>query len=181
MHSKNATGFTLIELLVTTSIAAFIILSVSSLFMVFLLSNARTSTRSFVKSEGSYAMGRIEFLLRNSIELLPTSGAQKLICAPNMPQIAFRSVDGSEGEIFAFDDDGSYKLAVQYTHEPKPQLLTSDGVTIENDQITFSCDESNGKRSVEVTFTLSKESPTVSSNAPPATTETFSSLIFLRN
>ncbi len=169
-------GFTLIELLVTTGLTAFIILTVSSLFMVFLMGNARTNTRSFVKNEGIYTLGRIEFLLRNSKQLETNTDGD--VCVDEMRSIAFTSVDDTTGEILVLQDDADEKIALQIGAN-KPQYLTSDGVELV-DGLHFSCSDTNGKKTVEVRFTLSKQSPTLSEKGT-ATVEEFTSVVFLRN
>ncbi len=176
-RNHNQTGFTLIELLVTTGITAFIILTVSSLFMVFLMGNARTNTRSFVKNEGAFALGRIEFLLRNSRQLETNTDGD--ICADDMRSIAFTSADDTVGEIGIVLDGDAEKIALQ-NPAAETQFLTSDGVTLV-DGLHFSCTDTNGKKTVTIRFTLTKESPTLSDSAPPSTTEEFTSVVFLRN
>lgn len=177
MHKPGTTsGFTLIELLVTTGITAFIILTVSSLFMVFLLSNARTSTRSFVKKEGQYALGRIEFLLRNAKQLETNSDGD--ICSDDMRSIAFKSIDDSSAQLGVVLDGQTEKIAIT-SATTDPQFLTSDGVEL-TDGLRMSCADNNGKKTIEVQFTLTKLSPTLSDQAP-SSTEEFRSVIFMRN
>jgi len=64
--SKHSRGFTLIELLVVTGISALLLLTVTSMFATFLMSNVRTNLRRQVQTEGNGAMERIEFLIRNA-------------------------------------------------------------------------------------------------------------------
>ena len=141
------------------------------------MSNARTSTRSFVKHEGVYTLGRIEFLLRNSKQLEPNTDGET--CTDSMSSIAFKSIDDEVAEILVVKDADTEKIAIQVATED-PQYLTSDGVQLV-DGLLISCEEVNGKKTVDVRFTLSKEAPTLSNDAGSSTTEEFSSVIFLRN
>lgn len=65
VHTKKA-GFTLIELLVVVGITAMVMITVSTIFMTFLLSNARTNARRVIQSDGNTALSQIEFEIRNA-------------------------------------------------------------------------------------------------------------------
>ncbi len=66
MKMKRKNGFTLLELLVATALTVVLLLGVSSVFMTFLLADARGNLRRQVQSEGAEMISRMEFLLRNS-------------------------------------------------------------------------------------------------------------------
>ncbi|MEX0896397.1 MAG: type II secretion system protein [Patescibacteria group bacterium] len=63
---RSKKGFTLIELLVVTGISAILLLTITSLFATFLMSNVRTQARRQLQSEGNGAIRQIEFLVRNA-------------------------------------------------------------------------------------------------------------------
>ena len=179
-NTNNHAGFTLIELLIVTTISALLLLTVSSVLMTFMLSNNKSGSRQKVVSEGKFALSQMEFLLRNSIKLVPNINNQT--CEANMDSIAFSSIDGQYTELLSTIDsaaseesggDGVTKIA-SMAGLVNPYFLTSDAVTIDSGP-SFNCVEEGNNKYVEITFTLSKNP---SNNFVP---ETFNSRINLRN
>ncbi len=162
-------GFTLIELMIVTSLMVILILTVSSMFMTFLISNARTNTKNTLKVEGSYALSQMEYLLRNSFEITENASAQ--ICQIGMDSIAFESIHGGITELAL--DTAEAKIA------SNSAFLTSSAVAASG--LVFDCHENaDGSRYVDITFQLDKTAPTINETNTPST-EQFKATVVLRN
>jgi prepilin-type N-terminal cleavage/methylation domain-containing protein len=173
-HSKA--GFTLIELLIVTSLVVILSLTVSAMFMTFLITNARTNTKNTLKVEGSHALSQMEHMLRNSYQLVENSDTQ--ICQSNMDSIALESVDGGRTEFRIDNSSNPARIASNSAH------LTSDRVAVvaNANSLKFDCVEgSSGARSVTIKFQLSKIVPSVNNTTNEASTESFSAIVSLRN
>lgn len=169
---KVEAGFTLIELLIVTALIVILSLTVSAMFMTFLVTNARTNTKNTLKVEGSHALTQMEYMLRNSYQLVENSDAQ--LCQSSMDRIAFESIDGQQTEFYLDDSIDPSKIASNSAY------LTSDRVMVQN--LSFSCTEAySGVRSVTIDFDLSKIVPSVSNTTNEASTEHFSAIVSLRN
>jgi prepilin-type N-terminal cleavage/methylation domain-containing protein len=163
-------GFTLIELLIVTSLMVFLVLTVTAMFMTFLISNAKTNTRNTLKVAGTQALSQIEFLLRNSFQLVPNANSQ--VCQSVMNNIRFESIDGGTTTISL--DAATNKIA------SNSAFLTSDAVRATT--LNFDCTEtSNGTQYVTIYFELEKVSPAINNSGGTATREEFSTTVNLRN
>ncbi len=169
-HITKQHGFTLIELMIVTSLMVILILTVSSMFMTFLISNAKTNTKNTLKVEGSYALGQMEFLLRNSYTLVDNATGQ--ICQTGMDSIAFDAINGGTTEL---------QLDVTGKIASNSAFLTSNAVAAR--QLVFDCYENaDGSRYVDISFQLDKVAPTINQTAAtPASTESFAATVVLRN
>ena len=170
---QKQAGFTLIELMIVTSLMVILSLTVSSMFMTFLITNARTNTRNTLKVEGSYALSQMEFMLRNSYQLVDNQFTQ--VCQSSMDSIALESLDGGVTEFMLEDDNGIDKIASN-----SGVYLTSDTVMAEN--LVFSCTEAySGVRSVQIDFDLTKVVPSVTNTTNEESSQHFTSVVSLRN
>ncbi len=173
-------GFTLIELMIVTALMVVLSLTVSAMFMTFMVTNARTNTKNTLKIEGSYALAQMEFMLRNSYQLVENSSAQ--VCQSDadsvaMDSIAVESIDGGITE-FSIETDGT----VNKIASNSGNFLTSDAVTVVTDSLKFNCTESyNGVRSVKIDFDLSKVVPSVTNTTNEESTQHFTTVVSLRN
>jgi prepilin-type N-terminal cleavage/methylation domain-containing protein len=156
----NKAGFTLIELLIVTTLMVMIMLTVSSLFMTFLLGNARTNVRKQLKSEGAYALNQMEFMLRNAIYI------EDGYCEGNPAnEIRFFSKDSFDTR-FHLDSTAGNRIA------SNSSFLTSAAVSAT--ELTFNCVQENDNKSVRINFTIAKtEGSTLE--------EKFGTLVNLRN
>jgi competence protein ComGC len=161
--SKNQSGFTLVEVLVTTSLTVMIMLTITSMFMTFLVSNSKTNIKKVVKEEGLHAMNQIEFILKNAYYLDETNYA----CDIDMPALEVVSLDGG---ITNFSNQGG-KIA------SNSASLTSDEVVLSN--FNFDCTGTVGNRSIKIYFELQKDAPTLSENE--SVSESFESTVNIRN
>lgn len=164
---KNQAGFTLIELLVVTGLSVMLLLTISSMFMTFLVSNSTTNMRKIINAEGNHALNQISFIIRNATSInSPCTGA-------TTNSFSVDSIDGGTTVFQATDDNGISRIA------SNSSLLTSSDVTLggdakAGDQIAFSCTQTGGTRYVVVSFGLQHpEVETISDN--------FSAQILVRN
>ena len=162
--SKTA-GFTLVELLITTALATFLVLTITSLFMTFLLSNSSSNTKKTIREEGTAALRGMEFLLKNSLYLSSAS------CTTNMDSISLISIDRQETELTTITENSTTKIA------SNGAALTSSAVAVDN--LHFDCSETNNQYRISIEFDLIKTVPTLSENKE--ITETFRSTVTLRN
>lgn len=158
----------MIELLVVVSLSVMLMLATSALFLSFLLGRTKVTAIKQVKDEGQYAINRMEFLIRNAIEVLP-NGFYATGCEPDMDIISFRSIDGGVTSFFAEEDssDGNTKIASN-----SGVYLTSGDVELV-DGPTFDCTQPSDGTSqhVVITFTLRKGTPGVTDAREFAETE----------
>lgn len=174
-QNYRQSGFTLIELMIVTSLMVILSLTVSSMFMTFLITNARTNTKNTLKVEGSNALSQMEFMLRNSYQLTTNSSAQ--VCQSNMSSIALESLDGGVTEFIEAIDDSVSKIASN-----SDVFLTSDAVTVVPGSLQFDCTEAySGTRSVQIDFDLSKVVPSVNNTTNEESTQHFTTVVSLRN
>lgn len=152
---KNQAGFTLFELLIAVSLTILLLLSASSLFMMFLIGNTKISGGKLVKAEGNYALSQMEFLLRNAIELLPNADDQQ--CELDMTEIRLKSIDGGITSLFGETDSGVDKIASN-----SGVYLTSGSVELVTGP-EFDCTQSDDETNPHITisFTLRKGTPGV--------------------
>lgn len=126
LKMKRKNGFTLLELLVATSLTVILLLAVSSVFMTFLLADARTNLRRQIQSEGAEMISRMEFLLRNS---------KTVTCDPiPNPVIDFVTIENNAIRITKNGTELLYTLG-----GGSPILLNS--VNSQIDSLTFTCTE----------------------------------------
>lgn len=142
----SKSGFTLIELMVVTTIVVLLLLSVSSMFMTFMLSNARTNITRQIKAEGSEMISQMEFVLRNA-------RSTSLSCSA----AGSGNTIGSGG-VNITDADGNIVVlaynANRITLGGKP--LNSNFVVSTAPTLTCYQDTNNLKTSVGIRFTLSR-------------------------
>jgi prepilin-type N-terminal cleavage/methylation domain-containing protein len=157
-ESKKA-GFTMIELLVVVSLSVILMLAASALFLSFLLNRTKITAIKQVKDEGQYALNRMEFMIRNALEIVPTAN-YPTGCEPDMSEIAIRSLDGEITRFFTEEDssDGHVKIASN-----SGVYLTSATVTI-TDGVRFTCTQpgDGSTQHVRIFFALRRGTPGLS-------------------
>jgi len=151
-HSSQA-GFTLLEIIVATSITVIMMIAASNLFLATLRSNGKDTQVTTIKADGDYALGQMEFLLRNALLLVPnpiTPAAP--ICANNMSNITLKSLDGGVTTLGTTNNLVSSKSATAAL----PEYLTTTGTTLSN--LHFDCSQAGNNYGTYVTisFTLTK-------------------------
>ena len=158
--SRGAGGFTLIELLVVTGITGMLLLAVSSLFMTVLVGRAQSNYRNQLHTSGNEMIGRMEFLLRNSISADCTASPVVLETITN-DKISFRL-------------NTSDKTIIMTTNAVD-EVLSSASVTVESFTLACTTDPSTQKKSVKVEFILKHAETQANVN------ETFTTWVQLRN
>ncbi len=162
-------GFTLIEITIVAGLTTMLVLAGVALLLSSIVSTGRTNSVQFVKENGDYALGQMEFLLRNAVELQST-------CTTNLNQITLRSMDNGITTLMAETDGGITKIASN-----SGVYLTSDAV-----QLTagprFDCYQSSDGliQTVKVSFTLQRGTTGVDRDSE-VTTQSFQTTVTLRN
>lgn len=153
-------GFTLIELLVVTGITGLLLLTVSSMFMTVLVGRAQSSLRDQVHTEGNEIMGRIEFIVRNSVEA-DCSGATPVFTTITSDEVTFTR---NASEQLIMDTNGTDQ-----------DILDSESMRVMN--FTLSCQTApdTNKKSVSVYLQLRH------SDVETEVSEEFTSIVQLRN
>lgn len=157
------TGFTLVELLITTALTVLLMLTITTMFMTFLIGNSKTNIRKTVKEEGLHALNQMEFIIRNARNY----DASFQTCTSGLSTIR---VVGLDGGLTTYSDTGG-KIASNSSR------LTSDAVTLSG--LNFDCSGDVGNRQVKITFMLTKAAPTLSADSNIS--ESFESTINMRN
>lgn len=147
-HHPTA-GFTLIELLIVVGITAVVMITISTVFMTFLLSSSKTEVRRQVSAEGNEAIRAIEFEIRNARQVAG--------CSPSSGSLNLETSDGN-----VIIDVGSDKLRID------GQVVTSEtSVTTLN----FECTSNGGVQSVVTTLGLRPEGTSLTPTQFKATTQ----------
>jgi prepilin-type N-terminal cleavage/methylation domain-containing protein len=154
----QSAGFTLIELMIVVTLGVMMMLAASSLFVTFLVANSKVQSIRLVKNEGEQALSQMEFLLRNSVELVDNPAGQ--LCETGMESISFKSIDGGITTL-GMEEDGGDEEAEKIASN-SGVYLTSSTVEI-SDDLTFNCSQSSDglRRYVEIVFSLRKGTPGV--------------------
>jgi len=180
MNYKLNAGFTLIELLVVATLTVLIMLTVSSLFMTFLITSQKASIEQRVKSEGEDALAKIEFILRNSRKLVPgLDGATTCNNDPNDPMnnLAVEGLDGYITTLQSYPIENP-KIASHSGAINDYYYLTSDETTLAN--LEFTC-LTGAEDSYYVGVSFDLKIGTGESSDRETAVETFQTGITLRN
>lgn len=161
--SIKQNGFTLIELLITTSLTVLLMLTITTLFMTFLLGNSKTNIRKTLKEEGLHAINQMEFIIKNASYYDATYAA----CAENLTSISIVGLD-----------DGTTVYQLSGTQiASSSSLLTS--TTVDASDLNFDCSGTAGNIQIKISFTLEKAAPTLGENE--LISESFTTTVNMRN
>lgn len=170
-NSKQQKAFTLLELLITSGITAFLMLAVSSLFLAFLATAYKSRMSQNLRESGNNAMTQIINMVRNSSEINSTCIKDK-----SFNSIALIASDGLESIIKI---DGNRIASV--SAGKKSYLTESNLNTNYINRLIFKCYPTpDGKKYVEVNFTLHSGDDTASNSARSITLD-FASGTLIRN
>lgn len=153
MLPTNNKGFTLLELLIVVSLTVILMLSASALFLTFLVSNTKGNALQRVNEEGEYALSQMEFLIRNSIEILPNSSGQT--CEQDMTELVIRSIDNGTTMFAAEEVGGVTKIA----SNSGVYLTSGAAEIIAGPEFDCTTTEAGGTQYVTIQFTLRKGTP----------------------
>ncbi len=157
-------GFTLIELLITTSLTVLLMLTITSMFMTFLIGNSKTNIRKTIKEEGLHALSQMEFIIKNARYI---EGA----CSSGMTTLSVVGLDSGVTLYSTATDSTINKIASNSAR------LTSATVTLNN--LIFDCSGEVGSKQIKVSFNLEKVAPTL--NEDSEISESFETTISIRN
>lgn len=95
MKSKHlfSSGFTLIEVMVVITLSVILMLGASAMFFMTILGNSKAVVTQKLKGDGEFTLGQMEFLIRNSLEIVPNSLDQT--CEMGMSELSIKSLDGN--------------------------------------------------------------------------------------
>jgi Tfp pilus assembly protein FimT len=182
LRSESA-GFTLVELLVVTSLSVLLMLTATSVFITFMMSDARTQSIGQITEEGDYAMSQMEFLFRNAVEIEPNVAGR--VCAVNMGQMRLRSFD-----------NGVTTLGRSFSAEGTNRYVASNGARLTSEAVqltdpaeislphnpTFSCRSSSDGRIMHITVEMVLEQPSVDfQDGSAINRESFTTGVTVRN
>ena len=173
-HSREG-GFTLIEMLVVTALSVIILIGASSLFLSSLVSSAHKDTVTAVKQEGDFAVGQMEFLLRNAISIEPNPSAPGApYCTQGMKSITFREQDNGVSTL------GIVNNKIASSSGNLTVYLTSDSINLNTQDPIFDCQQmANAGGYINIHFTLSAQN--TNSGTPNAVSQTFTTSVNLRS
>lgn len=164
-------AFTLIELLVTSSVTALLMLAVSSLFITFLATAYKSRISQNLRESGNNAMKQMVEMVRSSSEITST-------CASDAP-LAYIDIIGQDGLSTKIIEEEDRIASVSAEHT---LYLTEEGDHPNFvSKLLFTCYPTpEGKKYVEISFTLKAGSNEISDSAR-STTLDFSSGLATRN
>ncbi|MCC6711200.1 MAG: type II secretion system protein [Candidatus Pacebacteria bacterium] len=141
MTTKNNTnrGFSLLELLIVAGLSVMVMMTVTTLFLTFIITSRKSNIKQKVHAEGEEALNKIEFILRNSQKLVPGLDGATICNNDNdnpMTDIAIQGLDGYVTTLQTYPlTDGqiaSYSTAINDYY-----YLTSDETELSN--LEFIC------------------------------------------
>lgn len=176
----NHRGFTLIEMMIVAGLSVMVMMTVTTMFLTFIVSSKKSNIKQKVHNEGEEALNKMEFTLRNAQKLV--AGLDGVTVCNNdnntpMTNIAVQGLDGyittlqtyplTNGQI------ASYSSAVNDYY-----YLTSDETTLSNLKFICLTGQENSYY-VNVSFDLKIGSGT--SSDKDTTIEHFQTGVTLRN
>lgn len=175
--NRISSGFTLIEVLIVSGLLAIIFISVSSLFMTSLASGLRTTLWQELRSEGTFALSQMAYMLRNSSSIIG-------LCSGGTNTISFDNPDATKSQFFTVAGSHGNQLVVEtiddtisnFSNVPT-SYLTSDETDFQLHGATyFDCHTAGEQPYVTISFQLLKETESISD-----VTQQFRRTVFLRN
>lgn len=151
--AKNA-GFTLIELMVVTTIVVLLLMTVTSMFMTYLVGNAQTNIRRQIKSEGNQMISQLEFLFRGAETVVNTNTGLPISCSGiafslGSTPITLTDIDNTEYAL-------TYNSNVVYIQNGAgtPAALNTSYVVPSSPMITCYGSVTNQNKSIKIDFNL---------------------------
>ncbi len=168
---KSRGGFSLIELLVSVTLLVFLLMTATTMFMTFLVSNAKTSVRHTIKGEGNFVISQLEYMIRNGESVTVTNCSAG---GASNNSITIKPFDDVNQKTISLQDD-KIRLSYGATNE----FLTSDSTVASG--LSFTCFGTlTGSRRIEAKFTLQKSVDSIQATASEIT-EDFRTVVQIRN
>jgi type II secretory pathway pseudopilin PulG len=172
MSKPNA--FTLLELLITSSVTALLMLAISSLFVTFLATAYKSQISQNLRESGTNAMNQMIELIRSSTEI--TSA-----CNPTTP-LNYLSLTNADGLDTTLQEEDDRIASISAIAESKLYLTESNNHPNYLSSLSFTCyPTTEGKKYIEIAFTLQVGDNMDASNSARSTSLDFSSGLVTRN
>lgn len=178
---KQTAGFTLLELLIVAGLSVLVMLTVTTMFLTFIITSKKSNLKQKVHNEGQVALSKIEFILRNSQRLVAgLDGATICNNDPDTPMsnIAVQGLDGYVTTLQSYPlEDGqlaSYSTAINDYY-----YLTSEETTLSN--LRFICLTGGEENTYYVSTSFDLKIGSGSTNDKETAVESFQTGITLRN
>lgn len=170
---KTQSGFSLVEMLFVITLTTVVMVSAAGLFFTTLIGNSRSTVQTSVKNEGDYALGRLEFLIRNGIDIPAATG-----CSAGMTKFSIKSADETVTTITnPINTNGNKQIAIQPAGGAI-QYLTSPNV--DAGSLQFDCVQSAEHSTyVKISFIITK--PSVDYITATPVSESFSTSVNVRS
>lgn len=184
MHTaqRHPAGFTLIELLVVATLTVLIMMTVTTVFMTFLITSYKANIQQRVKNEGERALSQIEFTLRNAQRLSPNLDGST-ICNndPDVPMtsLGVEGLDGYKTILQAYPAGAEARIASHSTAINDYYYLTSDDTTLSN--LKFTCLAGEDANVYYITVSFDLKIGTGTTRDRETAIESFQSGLTLRN
>ena len=115
-QNKQNKGFTLIELLITTALGMILMMAVSTMFFVTTLNSAKIEARKRLKNTGEDIKRNINFMLKNSIKLLPNNLGQACTdTSSTLSSLRLKNIDDGITNLALINDSGNLFIASNST------------------------------------------------------------------
>jgi prepilin-type N-terminal cleavage/methylation domain-containing protein len=156
-----SSGFTLIEVLVVSGITVLLLLATTSLFVSFIIGNAKTNLRHRLKGVGDNAVERMEFLLRNASQV--TSACTQTGSSSN--SITFSKIDSTSATLDTVlpADENHYRLrlieASGNSYLSPADIDVQQVADADPDTNLFTCFQNGPAQYVEINLTLTIGTP----------------------
>lgn len=168
-------GFTAIELLIAVGLLSMLLLTISAVFISFIVGTSKTHAYKILKAEGTKANTQIDYLLRNARRITsPCVGS-------SANTINIEGLDGGITTLQNIDNKVASVAAYPPTFASTTDFfLTGNSVELTADP-TITCREnSSGQRLVEVSFTLQRAGVDAEVGSDTVT-QTFNTWVEIRN
>lgn len=164
-------GFTIIEIIIVSGLSIMLMLTISSLFMTFMIGNANANMRKTVYAEGNYALNQMSFLIRNATSITCTT-------TPN-PVVTLTSIDGGQTAFKKMGTVGNYRIASEsaVTHFPNGGFLNLTSSEVDVTSFGFTCPNAGDAKYIGIDFQLRHKG----SSGTSAVEENFKANVLVRN
>jgi len=157
-------GFTLIELLVASSLSILFVIVVSTMFFVTTINSTKIEARRKIKNTGDEVKNTLDFLIKNSLRLMPNETGQACSQAPSST-LKIKNLDGDITTLKLVTSADNSFIASNST------LLNPKNITAKN--LQFDCvHNQSGESYVHYQFDL---------QLGQVASQRFSSFVLLRN
>lgn len=174
LQSSSLAAFTLIEILVTVSIAALIMLGITSLFISFIMSAGKSRISQSIRESGTVAMQKIIEELRNA-KSIDLDNPDQCNGSAQLTMLSFKKTGADNAELDA--NFSKLNNRILFTEAGNLYYLTGDNHVLQ--ELSFICHGGGMPKYIEINFTLASSAATT--NSPTQSKLVFKSGVTLRN